>query len=77
MVCVYIKEYYSPLKKNEIWTSATTCMNWDVITLSEIRQTKRDMTWYHLYIWSLKKKVKLIKTVECWFPGKQEIGKSW
>lgn len=52
-------------------------MNWEVITLSEIRQRKRDMTWYHLYIWSLKKKVKLIKTVEWWFPGKKEKGKSW
>ena len=55
MVCVYIMEYYSHYKKNEIWTFATTWMNWEVITLNEIRQRKRDMTWYHLYM-SLRKK---------------------
>ena len=46
-------EYYSAIKKNEIMPLATTRMDLEIITLSEVskRQTSHDIT----YMWNLKK----------------------
>ena len=45
-------EYYSAIKKNEILPFATTWMNLESITLSEISQT------VVIYMWNLKKENK-------------------
>ena len=42
--CVYILEYYSAIKKNEIMPCAVTRMDLEMITLSEVRQTNK----YHM-----------------------------
>ena len=39
---MYIVEYYSAIKKNEILPFATTWMDLEGIMLSEISQTKKD-----------------------------------
>ena len=51
---IYIMEYYSALKKNEIMTSAATWMDLEIIILSEVSQTEEDK--YHdiAYMWNLK-----------------------
>ena len=51
---MYTVEYYSAIKKNEIMPSAATWVDLDVITLSEVGQTKKNIIWYHLP-WNLKK----------------------
>ena len=38
----YTMEYYSAIIKNEILPSATTCMELEGITLSEISQSQKD-----------------------------------
>ena len=49
-------EYYSAIKKNEIMPSAATWMNLEIITLSEVSQTKtHDIT----YMSNLKKKIQV------------------
>ena len=47
-------EYYSAIKKNEILPFATTWMDLEDITLSEISQRKRNTVRYHLYMVSKK-----------------------
>ena len=42
MYIVYIMEYYPTIKNNEILPFASTWMDLEGITLSEIRQTKKD-----------------------------------
>ena len=39
---IYTVEYYSAIKKNEIVSSAATCMDLDIIILSEVSQTQKD-----------------------------------
>ena len=39
-VCVYIMEYYSAIKKNEIIPFATTWMQLEIIIQNEVNQTK-------------------------------------
>ena len=46
----YTVEYYSTIKKNEIVSFETTWMNLEIIILSEVRQRKIDIIWYHLYV---------------------------
>ena len=41
-------EYYSTIKKNEIMIFAATWMDWKIIMLSEVSQTKTDIV-YHLH----------------------------
>ena len=41
MCYIHTVEYYSALKKKEILTQPTTCMNLKVNMLSEISQTKK------------------------------------
>jgi len=47
-------EYYSALKKNEILPFMTTWMDLEDIMLSEIRQRKAHIIWFHLYVKSKK-----------------------
>ena len=44
-------EYYSAVKKNEIMPFAATCMDLEIIILSEVRQISHDIA----YMWNLKK----------------------
>ena len=53
--CLLQVDYYSAIKKNEIRPFAATWMDLEIIILSEISQTKRNITWYLLYA-ELKKK---------------------
>ena len=43
---VYTMEYYSAIKKNEIMPFAATWMHLEIITLSEVSQTEKDI--YHM-----------------------------
>ena len=40
--CIYSKEYYSAIKRNEILSFATTWMDWEGIMLSEICQREKN-----------------------------------
>ena len=51
---IYIMEYYSAIKKNEILPFATTWMNLEGIMLSEISYRKTNVLCYHLYVESKK-----------------------
>ena len=51
---MYIVEYYSTIKKNEIMPFAPTWMLVESIIRSEVREIKTNTTWYHLYIRSKK-----------------------
>ena len=46
-------EYYSAIKKNEIMPFAATCMDLEIVTLSEVSQKEK----YHEipYMWNLKR----------------------
>ena len=46
-------EFYSAIKKNEILPSVTTWMHLEVIILSEVSPTERQI-WYQLYVESRK-----------------------
>ena len=48
-------EYYSAIIKNEIMPFAATRMDLVIIILSEVRQRKTNIIWYHLYVESKKK----------------------
>ena len=45
----YTMEYYSAIKKNKITPFATTWMYLEIIILTEVSQTKTNIT-YHLYV---------------------------
>ena len=45
-------KYYSAINKNKIMPFAATCMDLEIIILSEIGQTEKD--WCHLYMESKK-----------------------
>ena len=49
-IYIYIMDYYSAIKKNEIMLFAATWMDLEIIKLSEVRQIY-DIT----YMWNLKK----------------------
>ena len=46
MWCIYTKEYYSVIKKNEIMPSAATWRHLEIIMLSKIGQEEKDK--YHM-----------------------------
>ena len=52
---IYIMEYYSAIKKNEIMPFAATWMDLEIIILSETSQKEKDK--YHMisYMWNLEK----------------------
>ena len=50
MVYIYTMEYYSAIKKNEIMPFAATWMELGIIIISEVRQIKTNIIWYHLYV---------------------------
>ena len=52
---IYTVEYYSAIKKNEIMPFAATWMDLEIVTLSEVSRTKRNIIWYCLYVDSKKK----------------------
>ena len=43
---MYTMGYYSAIKKNEIMPSAATCMDLEIIILTEVSQTEKDI--YHM-----------------------------
>ena len=49
-LCIYIVKYYLAWKRSEIFSFAPTCLNLEIITLSEISQMKI----HHLYVGSEK-----------------------
>ena len=46
---IYIMEYYSTIKKNEIMPFAVTKMDLEIVILSELSQIKTNIMRYHLY----------------------------
>ena len=51
MEYIYAKEDYSNIKKNEILPFTTTWMDLEVIMLSEIRQTEKDIYYILSFIY--------------------------
>ena len=54
MCSIYAKEYYSVIRKNEVFPLATTWMNLKGIRLSKIIQKKKDKCHMIIYRWNLK-----------------------
>ena len=52
---IYTMEYYSVIKKNEIMPFTATWMDLEIITLSEVSQTKINIMISPTYMWNLKK----------------------
>ena len=42
MLYIYTMKYYSDIKKNEIMAFAATCMDLEIIILSEVSQAEKD-----------------------------------
>ena len=51
---IYTLEYYSAMKRDEIMPFVATRMVLEIVILSEVRQTRTHITWYHLYAESKK-----------------------
>ena len=47
---IYIMKYYSAIKKNKIMPFSATWMDLEIVILSEVRQKKTNIIWYHLYV---------------------------
>ena len=47
-------EYYPDIKKNKIVSFAATWMDLENIRISEVRERKTNIIWYHLYVESKK-----------------------
>ena len=54
-IYIYIMEYHSAIRKNEILPLAETYMDLESIILSEINQTEKDKYWWYLLNVELKK----------------------
>ena len=52
---MYTMEYYSAIKKNEIIPFAATWVEVEIVILSEVSQTKREVLYDITYMWNLKK----------------------
>ena len=46
MCCIYTIEYYSALKKNKVMPFAATCIDLEILILSEVSQKDKDK--YHM-----------------------------
>ena len=55
-IYIYIMEYYSVIKKNEIMPFAATWMDLDMIILSEVSKTEIQILHDLTYMWNVKKK---------------------
>ena len=53
-IYIYTREYHSAIKTSEILPLAATWMDLEIITLSEVSQTEKNIIWYHLYVESKK-----------------------
>ena len=51
---IYTMDYYSAIKKNEIMPFAATWMDLEIIILSNISQTEKDIPYNITYMWNLK-----------------------
>ena len=40
--CIYTMEYYSNIKKNDIMPSAATWIDFEIVLLSEVKQTEKN-----------------------------------
>ena len=47
-------DYYSATKMNEIMTFAATCMDLQVVILSDVVTKRKTKTIHIIYIWNLK-----------------------
>ena len=45
---IYVTEYYSTIKKNEVMPFATTWMDLEIVILSEVSQTEKNK--YHVIL---------------------------
>ena len=50
---MYIVEYYSAIKKNEILPFSATCMDVENVILNEVSQTKKGK-YYITYMWNIR-----------------------
>ena len=50
-------EYYLAIKKNKIMPFAATWVDLEIVTLSEVSQTKGEISYNILYMWNLKKMI--------------------
>ena len=55
VVHIYIMEYYSAIKKNEIMPFVAPWIDLEIIILSEGSQRQRQMPYDITYMWNLKK----------------------
>ena len=47
-------EYYSATKKNEIMPFAATWMGLEIVILSEVNHTEKEIPYNTTYVWNLK-----------------------
>ena len=52
-------EYYSAIKKNEIMPFAAMWMDLDFITLNEVSQTERQVSYDITYMWNLNRMIQM------------------
>ena len=56
---IYTMEYFSAIKKNEIMPFAATWMDLDIIILSEVNLTEKDISYDITYMRNLKKMIQM------------------
>ena len=53
---IYAMEYYSAINKNETMPFVATCMDLEIVILSEVKSDREGQTSYDItYMWNLKK----------------------